>query len=185
MRIKSFGVIALVAGVLCAFSGTAHAANVVTEHNHDSFPQEDVCDANISGTITVDEYFAIKTHGNPSVGYQLDNFRVTQHYVNNDTGKTYDIIQAGLFKDVKITPNSDGTYTFVSAQTGNRRVYGPDGTMLFHDRGNVRFSAVFDTMGTPDQSDDEIVEDFGIVSLHGHWPTLDRDFCDDLLTFTS
>ena len=181
MRIKAVGVIIVVAGSMFAFSGPAHAANVVAEHNHFTDPQEDVCDANSSDITSVDEYFAIKTHGDPTVGLNVDTFRVNQHYVNNDTGETFDIIQAGTFIDVRVTRNADGTYTYLSQQVGSRRVYGPDGSMLFHDRGNVRFSAIIDTKGTPDFEDDEVVEDFGIVSIHGYWPTIERDFCDDLL----
>ena len=60
--------------------------------------------------------------------------------------------------------------------------------MVFHDAGSFRFSFDLDYGGTPsDPSDDtDIPDTFQIVrEPTGRDDTGDRDFCEDLVTFTS
>lgn len=71
--------------------------------------------------------------------------------------------------------------------TGNEKWYGPDGKVLFRNPGQVRFEILIDHGGTPgDPSDDEFLEFLGIVKdSTGRNDLEGRDFCDDLVEFTS
>jgi hypothetical protein len=68
------------------------------------------------------------------------------------------------------------------------RFYDTDGKLVLKDPGEIRFSVVIDYMGTPGNPDDDVfVEDsFQLVRPStGNSDFSDRDFCADLLEFTT
>jgi len=81
-------------------------------------------------------------------------------------------------KDLRITDNGDGTVTVLILATGNSVLYGPNGTAIARQPGQIRFELVIDDGGTPtDGSDDEVLS-FEVVK--GSTGRSD-DFCEAAL----
>ena len=84
--------------------------------------------------------------------------------------------------------NTGGTITILVIATGGSRYYDTDGKLVLNDPGQTRFSFDVDYNGTPsDPADDvEIPDSFQLVrDSTGRNDTAGRDFCADLVEFTS
>ena len=170
----------------------ASAGQVVNEHYsffESHIEQEEHGDEFCGGTIefpvrsdvTAEGFFHGVRRGNGLV-YFADRFMVTESYTNvlNDKSLTHEIV--GRNGDQVIVDNGDGTLTITFKFTGRTNIYGPDGTLLFRDVGQVRGSFVIDhggTLGNPD--DDVFLEFLGDSKRVGHWDTEGRDFCEDVV----
>ncbi|MGH8826435.1 MAG: hypothetical protein ACRDVZ_02320, partial [Jiangellaceae bacterium] len=76
--------------------------------------------------------------------------------------------------------------TITGQSTGRQKVFDHEGNLLFLDAGALRFQVIVDTAGTPgDPSDDVFLEDLGDIKEAGRHDTSGRDFCADLVEFTS
>ena len=119
-------------------------------------------------------YFGESTHG-------------TLVFTNLDNGGTFTEIFNVRDKDLKITDNGDGTITILVLATGSDRYYDTNGKLVLNDPGQIRFEVLIDTNGTPgDPSDDEEIAFLGLVKgSTGRNDTQGRDFCADLVMFTS
>jgi hypothetical protein len=87
-----------------------------------------------------------------------------------------------------ITDNGDGTITIVTIATGGSRFYDTNGKLVLNDPGQTRFAVDIDYNGTPSDPDDdvEVPDSFRIVrDSTGRNDTAGRDFCADLVEFTS
>jgi hypothetical protein len=107
---------------------------------------------------------------------------------NLENGGTYTNIFASSSKDQVITDNGDGTITITVFAAGGSRFYDTDGNFVLKDPGEIRFAFDVDYNGTPgDPEDDkEVVGSFHPVRPStGNSDFSDRDFCADLLEFTS
>ena len=104
-------------------------------------------------------------------------------WTNVETGATFSATRHGAEKDLLVTDNGDGTVSIEVQSTGPTKYYDDDGNRLFIDAGRSTGTLVLDTGGTPsDPSDDEFV-DFLPGEITGHFETVDRDFCADILEF--
>jgi hypothetical protein len=107
---------------------------------------------------------------------------------NLETGRTFTQVFANNFHDLKITDNGDGTIHIVSKGAGGTRFYDDTGALVLKDPGTVWFAFDVNYNGTPgDPTDDTEVEgSFHIVKPStGNSDFSNRNFCDDLRTFTS
>jgi hypothetical protein len=107
---------------------------------------------------------------------------------NLDTGGTYTNIFTANSRDHTIVDNGDGTITITTFASGGSRFYDTDGNFVLKDPGEVRFAVDIDYNGTPgDPSDDvEVPDSFRIVrGSTGNSDFSNRDFCADLVAFTS
>ena len=114
--------------------------------------------------------------------------RATLVYTNLDTMGTFTEISTTNSRDAEVIDNGDGTLTIVVHATGSLRLYDSDGNFVLADPGQVRFQFMVDHGGTPgDPSDDvEIEGSFEVVrESTGRNDTQGRDFCEDLVLFTS
>ena len=82
--------------------------------------------------------------------------------------------------------NGDGTLTMTISNRGNSKWSGSDGKLLFVTAGNFTFQITVDHGGTPptlgrrgDRGSFTVVKETGVDKTAG------RDFCEDLLFFTS
>ena len=179
-------VVTALVGASAALSATA--APLEREQFHET-SSEVVEDCGL--TIRIDEEvrgtFLLNTRGKDKLPYGMETVRGSASFTNLATGKSYSTDFNVLFKDHKITDNGDGTFTILVLATGNEKWYGPDGKVLFRNPGQVRFEILIDHGGTPgDPSDDEFLEFLGIVKgSTGRNDLEGRDFCDDLVEFTS
>ena len=114
--------------------------------------------------------------------YGKSAVQATDSWTNTLNGKTVTTTRSGQDRDTQVTDNGDGTLTIEVAVSGVQKAYGPDGERLFIDAGTFGFKILLDTAGTPDPSDD-LTEFLGETGSHGRMDTLNRDFCQDLVTF--
>ena len=104
------------------------------------------------------------------------------------TGGTYTNVFTANSRDHTIVDNGDGTITITVFASGGSRFYDTNGKLVLKDPGQVRFAFDIDYNGTPgDPSDDvEVPDSFRIVrESTGNSDLSDRDFCADLVEFTS
>ena len=184
----------LAATVLTAVSLTAFPADAkVIERGHftetfDSGPYS--CDgllmAQDTGTFHIT--FRANLRGSSPFPFYVENTRGTAVTTNLDTGGTSTQKFTGTGHDHRIVDNGDGTITITVYDSGQNRIFDQFGKMVLHDAGSFRFSFDLDYQGTPgDPSDDtEVPDSFRIVrEPTGRDDTSDRDFCADVLEFTT
>ena len=157
-----------------------HFHDVVTDtFDCDGTPTQFVGDARINFTFV---------QRGPGQTYYRESVRGTNVSTNLNTGGTYTQIFTSNSRDLRITDNGDGTLTILAQGSGSDRYYDTHGKLVLNDPGQVRFRYLVDEMGTPDNrfDDEEIDGTFEIVrGSTGRNDTQDRDFCADLVTFTS
>ena len=177
-------VLASMAGPL---AGTVGAAPLEKGHFHDvgSEPQT-LCGLDVRHDFDVSGSYRLVPGGNDGLARFGDNVHGTESWTNLDTLKTYSHKFAFSDRDTKVTDNGDGTLTIESQAMGSDTWYGPDGSVLFRDPGQTRFTIVVDHGGTPgDPSDDELLSFEIRRDSTGRNDTQERDFCEDLNTFTA
>jgi hypothetical protein len=156
---------------------------------HDVSTESFDCDGTPARSVTdVWINFTFNQRGSSPFPYYRENVHGTGVTTNLNTGGTYTNIFSLNSKDHVITDNGDGTITILVIATGGSRWYDTNGKLVLNDPGQIRFSFDVDYNGTPsDASDDEEVPDsFQLVrDSTGRNDTAGRDFCADLVEFTS
>jgi hypothetical protein len=156
---------------------------------HDVFTDSFDCDGTPARSVTdVWVNFALNLRGSSPFPYGHENVHGTGVTTNLNTGGTYTNVFSSSSKDHVITDNGDGTITILVIAAGGSRFYDSHGKLVLSDPGQVRFSFDVDYNGTPsDPSDDvEVPDSFQIVrESTGRNDTEGRDFCADLVEFTS
>jgi hypothetical protein len=130
-------------------------------------------------TFSEDAMFLVKTRD--GLPYLLLTSKRTDSYTNTLNGKTLTVRAVFSGQDQSIIDHGDGTLTIVFKASGAVKSYGPDGKLLFMDTGLFITETLIDDAGTPDP-DDDIFLDVEVLAQHGQADTLDRDFCDDIVT---
>lgn len=191
MTVRSRLVGATAALVLAGGLVAAPASSAVLENLHlqDSGSEPFLLCSGINATYSWDDsgHVLFKTAGRERLVYFAANVHGTEVFTNLATGKTYTSVYNVTNRAMKVTDNGDGTLTFTGSNVGTTRWYGADGRLLFVDAGHFSFQILVDHGGTPgDPSDDVEIEDsFTVVKEVGTGQTASRDFCEDLLLFTS
>jgi hypothetical protein len=180
--------LALVGGMVA--SAPAAAQPIDQGHFHDIFTSDvydcDGTPAQDSGDVSVNFLFNLR--GSSPFPYEQGNVHGTVVTTNLATGGTLTQIFTSNNKQQVITDNGDGTITITVFASGSTRFYDTDGNFVLKDPGEVRFAFDIDYNGTPgDPSDDvDVPDSFRIVrSSTGNSDFSDRDFCADLVEFTS
>lgn len=134
----------------------------------------------------VDGNFNFVPHGS-GLAYFRESLHGTATWTNLANGGTYTRMFALSSRDLEVTDNGDGTLTIVAQDAGTDRWYDTNGRMVLVESGQFRTQILIDDGGTPeDPFDDEAIEDsFQILRDTGRNDTDGRDFCADLVTFTS
>jgi len=184
----------LIAGL--AIAGTMLASTPATAqpidkgHFHDVFTSDvydcDGTPAQDSGDVSVN--FVFNQRGSSPFPYYRESVHGTVVTTNLLTGGTYTAVFTNNFSDHTIVDNGDGTITITNFGSGGSRYYDADGNFVLKDPGEVRVAFDIDYNGTPgDPSDDvEVPGSFRVVrSSTGNSDFSDRDFCADLVEFTS
>jgi hypothetical protein len=184
----------LIAGLVIAgtlLTGTAATARPIDKgHFHDVFTS-DVYDCNgtaaqDSGDVSVN--FVLNQRGSSPFPYYRESVHGTVVTTNLENGGTYTNVFSGGSRDHTIVDNGDGTITITTFASGGSRFYDADGNFVLKDPGEIRFAVDIDYNNTPgDPSDDvEVPDSFRIVRPStGNSDLSDRDFCADLVAFTS
>jgi hypothetical protein len=156
---------------------------------HDVFTDSFDCDgtpAQADGDVWIN--FTLNLRGSSPFPYYRESVHGMNVVTNLNTGGTFTNVFSVNSKDHVITDNGDGTITILVIATGGSRYYDTDGKLVLKDPGQTRFSFDVDYNGTPsDPADDvEIPDSFQLVrDSTGRNDTAGRDFCADLVEFTS
>jgi hypothetical protein len=182
----------LAAIVLGTAIGPATAAPLEKVRANDVFTDFFTCETTGTPVQHDADYwvnFMINQRGGSSpFPYFRESVNGTDVYTNLDTGGTFTVEFTANTHDHVITDNGDGTITVLVIATGGSRFYDTDGNFVLNDPGQVRLSFDVDYNGTPsDPSDDVFVDgSFQVVrESTGRNDTEGRDFCEDLVEFTS
>ena len=126
--------------------------------------------------------------GSSPFPFYVENVNGTIVTTNLETGGTFTRKIADSGHDHTIVDNGNGTITVTIHAQGIIRSYDQFGKLVLKDPGSLWTSLVLDYNGTPgDPSDDtEIEGSFQVVRPATGKPNRpDRDFCTDLVTYTS
>ena len=190
MRGRSALVAALAITATTLVGPSATARPIDKGHFHDVFTNDAYsCDgtpAQDSGDVSGN--FVFNQRGSSPFPYYRESVHGTVVTTNLKTGGTFTNVFTANSKDQIITDNGDGTITIITFASGGSRFYDTNGKFVLKDPGEVRTAIDIDYNGTPgDPDDDTVVDDsFRIVRAStGHSDFSKRDFCADLVTFTS
>jgi hypothetical protein len=178
-----------VAGLLVSAPATAKPLD--KGHFHDVFTSDPYdCDGtpaqeheDVSGN------FLFNQRGGPK--HPFPYYRTSAHgtitWTNLNTGGTYTNVLTANSKDQTIVNNGDGTITITVFTAGGSRYYDQNGKLVLKAPGEVRFAIDVDYNGTPGNPDDdeEVPGSFRIVRDSTGPNTEGRDFCADLVEFTT
>jgi hypothetical protein len=160
-----------------------HFHDVFTETwNCDGTPVRD--DGDVRGNFLFNQRGGTK-HPFP---YYRESVHGTIVHTNLNTGSTFTEVFTNNSRDHKIVNNGDGTITIIVFASGGLRAYDQNGKLVLRDPGQIRFAVDVDFNGTPGNPDDdeEINGSFRIVrESTGRNDTQGRDFCADLVEFTT
>ena len=186
------GGVAVVAAALGVFAGGMPASAAPIEHGrfHDQGSEllVDFCgDLDVMNTWDINVSFLGRAKGPDGLIHFRDHASGTNTFTNTETGRSYTGVFSINTQDARVTDNGDGTLTIRVKGAGTERWYDGDGKLVLMNPGMVQFAFLVDHNGTPtDPSDDEFIEDLGIVrDSTGRNDTEGRDFCEDLLLFTA
>jgi hypothetical protein len=183
--IRRLCTLALVTGLTVLGMGAAPAAARPVEqgHFHDFFSEVfENCGLTLRTDVDVEGRFLANSQGPDGLIYFIEVAHGTQSWTNLANDKTMTASFAGVFKDLKVTDNGDGTLTIVSMSSGIYKVVGPEGgAALRMSTGTFWFELLIDDGGTPtDPSDDEELDFQIIKDQTGLNEFADADFCEDV-----
>jgi hypothetical protein len=159
-------------------------------HFHDAGTSDVYTDCGVPAqdSFDVSGNFVFNQRGSSPFPYYRESIHGTVVTTNLETGGTYTNVFTANSKDQTIVDNGDGTITITTFASGGSRFYDSDGNFVLKDPGEVRAAFDIDYMGTPGNPDDDEGVDgsFRIVRPStGNSDFSDRDFCADLLEFTT
>ena len=120
--------------------------------------------------------------------YYRESVHGTIAWTNLNSGGTFTNVFTANRRDHTIVDNGDGTITITLFASGGSRYYDQNGKLVLKDPGEIRFAFEVDYNGTPGNPDDdeEIDGSFRVVrESTGRNDTEGRDFCADLVEFTT
>jgi hypothetical protein len=178
-----------IAGTVLA-GAPASAQPIDKGHFHDASTSDVYTDCGFRAQDSVDVSgnFVLNQRGSSPFPYYRESIHGTVVSTNLETGGTYTNVFTANTKDQTIVDNGDSTITITTFASGGSRFYDTDGNFVLKDPGEVRYSVDINYMGTPgNPDDDEFVEGSfrPVRPSTGNSDFSDRDFCADLLQFTS
>jgi len=149
--------------IACAVVGAGGAAARPLVHEHyrgtDEFSFDD-CGFPIDAVGTFSGLFILKDgRGGDPTPYVLNNYDASTVYTNSDTGAWFTISGNGLYKDMRLTQVAGTVYRLDAMEAGRPfRVQDSDGNQVMVDRGRLLYTALLDTQGDADLSNDTFIE---------------------------
>ena len=173
-----------------AASTPANAQPIDKGHFHDVFTSDVYdCDGTpAQDSVDASGNFVFNQRGSSPFPYYRESVHGTIVTTNLKTGGTYTNVFAVNAKNHTIVDNGDGTITLTVLAAGSSRFYDAHGNFVLKDPGQFRFAVDLDYNGTPGDPNDDVEVDgsFRIVRAStGNSDFSNRDFCADLVAFTS
>ena len=179
-RTKTFSVAGLTALATIAVLalGAGPAAGTVVESGFysgtDSFSFDD-CGFTIEGETEFYGHFRIRADKGGQAFYGMDKFWYRDVLTNADTGEWFVIRGNGLFSEIKAANVGGNVYEFVAIEAGQPFVVeDSSGRVIVRDRGVIRHTVLFDTLG--DGAPGGILLEETHTSVHGPHPGFAEDF---------
>jgi hypothetical protein len=174
------GLTALAVLVLLAFGTRPAGATVIGQEHYsgtDSFSFDD-CGFTLDVESTFHGHALLRVLAGGQAFLATDKYWYEDVYTNPDTGGSFVIRGNALFHETKGTLVEGNIYEFVQIEAGQPFVvYDSDGNVVVRDRGVIRSTILFDTLGDS-QPGGELVEVLH-TSVSGPHPGFadDFDFC--------
>jgi hypothetical protein len=192
MKGKAPGWISIISGVgALALSVTTPAAaqTLVQDHYAVSGTETiDVCGGTFQHDFEYDGTFSFVLRGTSPAPYGADRTHTVDGFTNPTTGKTLTNEFRGQLRDARITIDGHtNVLTLTGRKSGTLTASDAFGTLLYRDAGTFLETLLLDDGGTPGEPDDDtFLADLGTsFGPHGRTDTYSRDFCTDLVAFTS
>ena len=176
-RFKVVGLTALAVVAVLALSASPAAGTVVESGFYsgtDSFSFDD-CGFTLDVESEFSGHFVLRADKDGQAFYGKDNFQFRDVLTNADTGQWFVIRGNGLFSEIKATLIEGTIYEFVAVEAGQPLVLEDSaGKVVVRDRGVIRHTALFDTLGDG-MPGGELLEETH-TSVHGPHPGFAEDF---------
>jgi hypothetical protein len=172
---------ALALAVLASAAAPAHAQVINREHFAFSFSEEtELCgiavqqDTEVSGTA----HERVGKRTADSAFFAHVTYQYTDTFTNPATGEFLVIEGHALFQDIRATRVEGTVFQFTSVEAGQVVVLrDSSGRVVLRDRGVIRSTLLFDTLGDDTPGGEEVGERL-TVRLAGRHPSFDEDaFC--------
>ena len=175
--------LAIPLGIMLAVSAVASASATMLEGESGPYSGEDAFSYDDCGFwVDVTATFGGTAHIRVGKGdlesgfFAHDNYWWREVHVRRDTGETFILSGNGLFQETTATHIGGTIFEFTAVNAGQPfRVFDADGNLVLRDRGVIRETILFDTLG----DDTPGGEFLGSLSFHvgGPHPGLDLDIC--------
>jgi hypothetical protein len=122
--------------------------------------EEEICgiDVQIEGTFSAKGRVRTGTGKLATAFFEHVNFEFSETWTAAN-GNFVTVTGKGLFNEVKAVPLGGNLFRFSAVQAGQPfRLYDSEGNLVLRDRGVIRLSAVFDTLGDATPGGDLVVE---------------------------
>jgi hypothetical protein len=183
------GILAGVGVLALGVTAPAYADQVVQDHYSVSGTETvDICGGTFQHDFAYDGTFSFVVRGTSPAPYGADRAHTVDAYTDPATGRTLTNEFRGQFRDVTITIDEQtNVLTLTGMKSGTLTASDTHGTLVFRDAGTFLETVLLDDGGTPEIPDDDtFIADLGATfGPHGRTDTYGRDFCTDLVAFTS
>ena len=173
--------IAIPLGVVLALTAAATVSATIYERERyageDTYSYDD-CGFWIDVDVTFSGSFHIRTGKgkDASAFFAHDNYELREVHTRRDTGQTFILRANGVFNETKATRVEGNVFEFTSVNAGQPFVVtDSDGNILVRDRGVIRETILFDTLGD-DTPGGEFIASIAF-DVHGPHPGLTFDGC--------
>jgi hypothetical protein len=178
MKTATVGCLAAMAAIALLTFGAGPAGATVVDKGFysgtDSFSFDD-CGFPLDVESEFSGHFVLRADKGGEAFYIKDNFSFRDVVTNPDTGGWFVVRGNGLFSEVKATEVRENIYEFVSIEAGQPFVIEDSaGNVIVRDRGVIRRTALFDTLGDGEPGA-EFIEETD-VSVRGPHPGFAEDF---------
>jgi hypothetical protein len=174
-----WGTLAAVAmALVAAFPAGATIYERGTFHDEWSFPTED-CGIVLQVVGSADGKFRVRTGKNKtqSAFFQHVNVSFSETYTSPTTGEWFLVRGHSVFNEVKAERVRGTIFKFTAVEAGQPFVLeNSDGEIVMRDRGVIRYTILFDTLGDETPGGDFIEE--VDVRVRGPHPGFFADFCE-------
>jgi hypothetical protein len=184
-RFTVVGGVGLAVAALLAFAGTAAAKVIGQEHysGTDSFSFDD-CGFTFDVVSEFSGVLAFRVDKGGQAFLVRDNYQFRDVVTNRSTGKWFVARGNAIFHEIQTTHVSGTVYEFEAIEAGQPLVIeDAAGNLVLRDRGVIRRTALFDTLGDGEPGGVFLEETH--VSLRGPHPSFGEvDFCEVVTELT-
>jgi hypothetical protein len=189
MSVRAVRSLVVATGMMVALAVCAAPAGATVIHEGTDSGTDHFTDDSCGFTLAVDVSFQTRTQlrvdqtGQAFLEHTI--FRTTETVTNPATGGYFYIVHRGLYHEIKATQVEGTVYEFVAVEAGQPFVIkDASGNVVSRDRGVIRHTFLFDTLGDSQPSGNFIVELSD--DIHGPHPAFAEDFpfCEIAATLT-